>query len=227
VMLFPDKDAFVVLTANARNTQNELNLIHNYLIPSIKSDKALPGNPGLNNELQKKQAALSLKPTTAAGLSKSEFESKISGKEFNLPQNNNNIQSVYFTFNEDGCSFALKRDDNISFIKSGQGSWKISDALSSSLLAPPRSASKSVDANYKILQPIIKVATSYSWTDKNTLELTARFIEESLGSETIVCKFSEVFGNINVSIEQKTGRPMMGIPGPAPTPLRGTLVKIN
>ncbi len=159
VMLFPDKDAFVVLTANARNTQNELNLIHNYLIPAIKSDKALPGNPGLNNELQKKQAALSLKPTTAAGLSKSEFESKISGKEFDLPQNNNNIQSVYFTFNEDGCSFALKRDDNISFIKSGQDSWKISNALSSSLLAPPRSASKSVDANYKILQPIIKVAS--------------------------------------------------------------------
>ena len=72
-----------------------------------------------------------------------------------------------------------------------------------SLLAPPRVVSKSVDANYKVLQPVIKVAASYSWTDKNTLELTARFIEESLGSETIVCKFSEVDGNVNVSIEQK------------------------
>jgi len=227
VMLFPDKDAFVVLTANARNTQNELDLVHNYLFPAIKSDKALPGSPGLNNELQKKQVALSLKPTTAAGLSKSEFESKISGKEFDLPQNNNNIQSVYFTFNEDGCSFALKRDDNISIVKTGLESWELSNTLSSSLLAPPRIVSKSVDANYKIPQPVIKVAASYSWTDKNTLELTARFIEESLGSETIVCKFSEVFGNVIVSIEQKAGRPMMGMPGPAPTPLRGTLVKIN
>jgi CubicO group peptidase (beta-lactamase class C family) len=227
VILFPDKDAFVVLTANARNTQNELDLVHNYLIPAIKSDKALPGSPGLNNELQKRQAALSLKPVTNAGLSKSEFESKISGKEFDLPQNNNNIQSVYFTFNEDGCSFALKRDDNISIVKTGLESWELSNTLSSSLLAPPRIVSKSVDANYKIPQPVIKVATSYSWTDKNTLELTARFIEESLGSETIVCKFSEAFGNINVSIEQKAGRPLMGIPGPASTPLRGTLIKIE
>jgi CubicO group peptidase (beta-lactamase class C family) len=227
VMLFPEKDAFVVLTANARNTQNELNLIHSYLFPAIKSDKALPVNPGLNNEIQNKQAALSLKPSTTVGLSKSELESKISGKEFNLAENNNNIQSVYFAFNGDGCSFALKRDDNISVIKTGLDSWKISNTLSSSLLAPPLIVSKSVDANYKILQPVIKVAASYSWTDKNTLELTARFIEESLGSETIVCKFSEVFGNINVSIEQKAGRTLMGILGPVPTPLRGTLVKIN
>jgi CubicO group peptidase (beta-lactamase class C family) len=227
VMLFPDKDAFIVLTANARNTQNELNLIHNYLLPAIKSDKALPGNPGLNNELQKRQAALSLKPVTNAGLSKSEFESKISGKEFAVATNSNNIQSVYFSFNGKECSFAIKRDDNISVVKTGLDGWEMSNTLSSSLLAPPRIVSKSVDANYKILQPVIKVAASYSWTDKNTLELTARFIEESLGSETIVCRFSEVFGNINLSIEQKAGRPLMGIPGPASTPLRGTLIKIE
>jgi CubicO group peptidase (beta-lactamase class C family) len=227
VVLFPDKDAIVVLTANARNTQNELDLVHNYLIPAIKSDKVLPANPGLNNELQKKQAALSLKTATAAGLSKSELETKISGKEFDLATNSNNIQSVYFSFNGKECSFALKRDDNISVVKTGLESWELSNTLSSSLLAFPRIVSKSVDANYKIPQPVIKVAASYSWTDKNTLELTARFIEESLGSETIVCKFSEVFGNVNVSIEQKAGRPLMGIPGPAPTPLRGTLIKIN
>jgi len=229
VMLFPDKDAFVVLTANARNTQNELNLIHNYLLPAIKSDKALPANPGLNNELQKRQAALNLKPTTAAGLLKSDFELRISGKEFDLAENNNNIQSVYFSFNGKECSFAIKRDDNISVVKTGLDSWEMSNTLSSSLLAPPRSASKSIDANYKVLQPIIKVATSYSWTDKNTLELTARFIEESLGSETIVCKFLEVNGNISVSIESKGGgfRGMPGMPGPAATPLRGTLIKIE
>jgi CubicO group peptidase (beta-lactamase class C family) len=227
VILFPDKDAFVVLTANARNTQNELNLVHNYLLPAIKSDKALPANPGLNDELQKKQSALNLKPISSAGLSKSEIETKISGKEFDFVKNTNNIQSVYFTFNGNECSFALKRDDNVSIINAGLESWEMSNTLSSSLLAPPRVASKSVDANYKILQPVIKVGASYSWTDKNTVELTARFIEESLGSETIICKFSEVDGTVNVLIEQRTGVLQMGIPGPASTPLRGTLVKIK
>jgi CubicO group peptidase (beta-lactamase class C family) len=236
VVLFPDKDAIVVLTANANSTtQNELDLVHNYLIPAIKSDKALPGDPGLNNELQKRLASLSLKPTTAAGLPKSDIESKISGKEFALPKNSNNIQSVYFVFNGKECGFAIKRDDIISVIKAGLESWKISNTLSSSLLAPPQIASKSADANYKILQQIIKVGASYSWTDKNTLELTARFIEESLGSETIVCTFSEVNGAVSVSIAPKaavgrlgaapTGR--VGPMGPAVTPLRGTLVKID
>ena len=227
VMLFPDKDAFVVLTANARNTQNELNLIHNYLFPAIKAEKPLSANPGLNNEIRKKEAALSLKPATNEGLSKSELETRISEKEFDLTKNNNNIQSVYFTFYDGECSFALKRDDNISIIKTGHESWKISNTLSSSLLAPPRIVSKSVDANYKILQPIIKVAASYSWTDKNTLELTARFIEEGLGSETIVCRFSETNGTVNVLIAPKSGGPQIGMRGPEPAPLRGTLVKLK
>jgi CubicO group peptidase (beta-lactamase class C family) len=227
VVLFPDKDAIVIMTANARNTQDELNLIHNYLIPSIKSDKALPADPGLNSELEKKQSVLTLKPTVTAGLSKSDIELKISGKEFDFVKNNNNVQSVYFTFDDSKCSFALKRDDNISIIKAGSGSWEMSNTLSSSLLAPPRVASKSVDANYKITQPVIKVAASYSWTDKNTLELTARFVEESLGSETIVCKFSDFAGTVNVSIEPKAGAPQMGMPGPAVVQLRGSLVKIK
>jgi CubicO group peptidase (beta-lactamase class C family) len=235
VVLFPDKDAVVVLTANARDTQAELNLVHNYLIPAIKSDKPLSINPGLNNELLKKQSSLLLKPTTASGLRKSEIESKISGKEFDLGNNNNNIQSVYFSFTGEGCSFAIKRDDNISVIKAGLESWKISNTLSSSLLAAPQVASKSFDANYKIFSPVKKVATSYSWTDKNTLELTARFMEESLASETIVCTFSEVNGAVSVSIAPKAAAGFMGAApagrggpmGPAVAPLRGTLVKID
>jgi CubicO group peptidase (beta-lactamase class C family) len=224
VVLIPDKDAIVVLTANAKNTQDELNLIHNYLIPAIKSEKPLPENPDLIGTLHKREAMLNLKPLSGV-FSKSEFESKISGKEFDFVKNSYNIQSAYFTFNDGVCSFALKRDDNISIVKCGQDKWKLSNIKSSSLLASPRVVSKSIDANYKLQQPSIKVAASYSWTDKNTLELTARFIEESLGSETIVCKFSEIFGNVNVSIEQKPGGPVMGMPGPAPAPIRGTLIK--
>ncbi len=225
VVLIPDKDAIVVLTANARNTQDELNLIHNYLIPAIKSEKPLPENSQLSN-LQKKEAMLNLKPFSTA-IPKSELESKISEKEFILEKNVNNIQSVYFTFKGNECTFAIKRDDNISIVKCAAEGWKFSNTASSSLLAPPRAVSKSIDANYKLLQPVTRVATSYSWTNRNTLELTARFVEESLGSETIVCKFSEFNGNLNVSIEQKAAGSMMGMQGPPASPLRGTLIKIK
>jgi CubicO group peptidase (beta-lactamase class C family) len=225
VVLIPDKDAIVVLTANAKNTQDELNLVHDYLIPAIKSEKPLPENTEAVSTLHKREAMLKVKPLVAE-VSNSEFESKISGKEFGLEKNINNIQSVYFSFSGNECSFALKKDDNISIVNSGSEIWKMSKIKSSSLLASPRIVSKSVDANYKVLQPLTNVATSYAWTDKNTLELTARFIEESLGSETIVCKFSEFSGNVNISIEQKPGL-FMGRSGPVPAPLRGTLVKIE
>jgi hypothetical protein len=225
VVLIPDKDAIVVLTANARNTQDELNLVHNYLIPAIKSEKPLPENNDLLGTLHKKEALLSLKPFVAAA-AKSELESKISGKEFILEKNIHNIQSVYFTFNGGEFSFAIKRDDNIFIVKCAADGWKFSNTASSSLLSSPRAVSKSIDANYKLMQPVLRVATSYAWTNKNTLELTARFVEESLGSETIVCKFSETGGNVNLSIETKAG-PVMGMPRAASAPLRGALISIK
>jgi CubicO group peptidase (beta-lactamase class C family) len=225
VILIPDKDAIVVLTANARNTQEEMNLVHNYLVPAIKSGKAITADEASYAELQKKQSALSVKQDDSK-VTKSDLTGKISGKEFLLGDNDFKIESVYFTFKGEECSFALKRDNNISVIKCGNGSWKISNTKSSSLLAPPRSNSKSIDANYKVHQPLIKVATEYSWTDNNTLEITSRFIEESLGSETVICRFREFNGNINVTIEQKPGF-FMGRPGPTITPLRGTLAKVE
>jgi hypothetical protein len=225
VVLIPDKDAIVVLTANARSTQDELNLVHDYLIPAIKSEKPLPQNNDLLSTLQKKESLLSLKPFVAV-TSKSELESKISEREFVLDKNINNIQSVYFTFNGGECSFAIKRDDNISIVKSAADGWKFSNTASSSLLSSPRAVSKSIDANYKMLQPVIRVATSYTWTSKNTLELTARYVEESLGSETIVCKFSEAGGNVSLSIEPKAV-PGMGMPRAPSIPLRGSLISLK
>ena len=225
VVLIPDKDAIIVFTANAKNTQEELNLAHDYLIPAIKSEKAIAANPASYAELLKKQAGLKIKDDDSKVIT-SNVTGKISGKEFLLGDNDFGIQSVYFTFKNDECSFAIKRDNAISVIKCGPEDWKITDTKSSSLLSPPRSQSKSIDANYKVIQPVIKAATIYKWIDNNTLEITARFVEESLGSETIVCKFMEFGGSVSVTLEQKAGF-FMGRPARAMTPLRGSLAKVE
>ena len=128
------------------------------------------------------------------------------------------------------CSFALKRNNQISVIKAGLGNWKITNSKSASLLAPPRNmSSKSIDAKYAVLQPSIKVGTSYSWTDASTLEITARFVEESLGSQVIVCKFSEINGSMGVTIGPKSAPLQMGSPGRAQPAiqLRGVLVSLE
>lgn len=230
VILIPDKDAVVVFTANAADVeQAEINLLHNHLLPAIKSDKALPANSTAYNELQMKQASLTLKPGISPELPKSNTESRISEKEFILTNNSNNIKSVYFSFNNSELSFTLKRDDNISIIKAGNNNWKTSNTMLSSLLAPIRVASKSTDDNYKILQPLTKVGASYSWIDENTLEITARFVENTLGAETIVCKFSDTNGIASVSITPKAvrGSATIGMGGPNAAGLRGTVLKIN
>ena len=229
VILIPDKDAVVVLTANARNTQSEMNLVHNYLIPAIKSEKPVPDNPAVYGELQKRMKTLALKQP-ASKLSKSEFEEKISGNEFILDDNGYNIQSVYLAFNGEGCTFALKRVNKISSIKAGQGKFVMSNSGTTSLLSPPRNISaKSIDANYTVPRTSIKVGACYSWIDKGILEITARFVEESLGSETIVCRFSETSNALRITIEPKSPAIQTGGPGiqSSAVQLRGVMVNIR
>jgi CubicO group peptidase (beta-lactamase class C family) len=228
VVLIPDKDAVVIMTANARNTQDELNLIHNYLIPAIKSNTSLPKDQASLNKLLNKQSDLSLK-TQGSVTANSGFEDRISGKEFMLDNNDYSIQSVYFAFSNYGCSFAIKRDNQITTFKAGSGGWKTIKSPLSSLLAPSRNiSSKSVDANYAVLQAPVAAASSYAWADSSTLELTTRFLEESLGVQTVTYKFTEFNGTVRITIEEKAPSFMMRGPGGAPrVQLRGTLVEIK
>ena len=228
VVLFPDKDVIVVFTANARDTQKELNLMHTYLIPAIRSDKALPSDPDTYKELLKRTRELSINIDDSQVRNR-EFEDKISDREFALDANDYNVQSVYFAFEDGKCVFALKRDNRIESIHAGSGEWTFSNTSSASLVAPPRNnISKSVDAHYSIPQPVIKLGAVYAWTDSSTLEITGRFVEESLRSETIVCKFSEQFGALRVSIEPKsTGMPSRMPMRMQPVILRGSLVEIR
>ena len=227
VVLIPDKDAIVVFTANNTNTQKQLDLIHKYLIPAIKSDRALAAAPAFQEEMVKKASALTISPAFEKS-SKSGYEKSVSGKEFILSENENKIQSVYFSFKNDDCTFAIKRDNSVSSINAGGKVWQVSNTLSASLLAPPRSNfSKSVDASYSILKPVIKVAARYAWTDEKTLEITGRFVEETLGSETIVCKFSEQNNEVRIAIEPKTSTQSGRGPGnQQPVVLRGTMVNL-
>lgn len=230
VLLFPDKDAIVVFTANARNTQEELNLVHNYLIPAIKSEKALPSDPGSYKTMIEKQSGLKIKPPVSE-VQDSRFAGIISGKEFVLQDNDYQIQSVYFAFKDRECSLGIKRNNQVSVIKAGSGIWKFTNTKTASLLAPPRSApAKSIDAAYQVLQPVIKAGSAYAWTDPNTLEITARFVEESLGEQTIVCRFNEMNGVTSVTIGPKSMPGMAGAAGrmgPAAVQLRGTLVSLD
>ena len=229
VILFPDMDAIVVLTANARNTQKELDLVHSYLVPAIKSGKAIQKNPDSYDELRTKQAALKLKLQTSE-VPESGYTSKIGGKEFILGENDYQIQSVYFAFNNSLCSFGIKRSNQVSVIKAGKGDWQMNNTSLPFILSPQRNIpSKSIDANYSVLKPKFRVAACYSWTDKVTLEITTRYVEDNLGEQTIVCRFSEMNGSVAVTISPKSAPGQTGAPGraAAAVQLRGLMVDLD
>jgi hypothetical protein len=57
----------------------------------------------------------------------------------------------------------------------------------------------------------ILVASNYSWTDAATLELTSRFVEESIRNEVWILHFEENGTEIKVHIEIKVYVEFMGI----------------
>jgi hypothetical protein len=204
-----------------------MDLVWDYLLPAIKSEGQLADDIEAYNELQKKISSLYITPSPTKSVSSS-LVSRISGKSIVFGENNSGIKEMTFSFNSDYCLVTYKKDAGTQSIKAGLDFWKYSETYLTSLLSAQRAASpKSRDANYSILQPVIQSAASYSWTDNNTLELTARFVEESIGSEGVIFRFAEKNKNLNVTAERKSARGGSmrgpGFPG-ATEPLTGRVI---
>jgi CubicO group peptidase (beta-lactamase class C family) len=229
VILLPDKDAVVIMTANASDTQKELDYVWKYLLPAMKSDNALPADQATYNELQKKESSLMVSPALAKSVN-SPLIQRISGKTITLQQNPAGIKELVFNFNNGLCQMTIKKETESYTIKAGLDSWKYSETILSSLLSSSTQTSmKSRDANYSILQPQIKVASNYSWTNNSTLELTSRFVEETIGNEGIIFCFPELNGNLYVTLDRKTARGnSTGAPGmqrPQQPPITGRVIE--
>jgi hypothetical protein len=226
VLILPDQDAVIALTANAQNTQKELDLVWNHLLTAIKEEGPIAVDSVAYKAMLEKASSLAILPPEPAPVS-SPFAERISGKPAEFDENNYGIKQLTLTFRNDDCLVTFKKDAGSQSFLAGLNSWRYSDSWLTSLLSPPRPPSqKSRDANYSILQPVTRVAASYCWTDDKTLELTARFVEETLGSEAVIFRFEEKQGTVIVSAERKqsrTGMPAPGMQG-APSPLKGKIM---
>lgn len=198
IMVLPEKDAVIVLTAAATNTQEELNLVWDHLLPAMQ-DKPLPENKKASTELTKKIASLSgLKTSSPVPTA---FIKKISGKRIEFIQNEAGVKALSITFQNTDAQIQIDRGNEKFEIKAGSGNWQFSQTQLNSLAGPPRA--KPGFPN--------QVAAKYSWTDAGTLELTARFVEESIRSEALILSFEENGGEIKVHLEIKIFVEFMGI----------------
>jgi len=178
IIIMPDQDAVVAITAETPDMQSEINLVWDYVLPSIKSEP-LPANRQALQKLKAKLASLAL---PIPEYRSSALESKISGKNFNFESNEQYLQSGGIEFDKGVCQLTLNTAFGNFTINFGAGKWieGITTKYGPYLVAGAQ--------NNRVGLPPFKVAGSYTWKNENTLELTLRYIE-SPHTETMTCSF--------------------------------------
>ena len=179
IIIFPDQDAVIAVTAETPDMQGEINLIWENLLPAMKSER-LPENSSLSAMLKERLSSLAL-PLQAAGNGQA-IVSQISGKIFAFEPNDKHLKSINIQFKDNTGNLSMLIDSvNYSF-PAGSGQW-----LSSTTTLPGPNLLLAAKGHYAGLPPA-KVVASYGWKDDNTLEIILRYIE-SPHTETITCKF--------------------------------------
>jgi Beta-lactamase len=181
IIVMPDLDAVIAITAETSDMQDELNLVWKYLLPGIHKDK-LPVDKKMTMALNQKLSSLALSlpgksfPSQLAGV--------ISGKTFSINPNERFIENISFKFEDSICNVTLKTDTADYKISLGSGKWEFGKTTR-------HGPSLFYDAKAHFFGlPPAKIAGCYIWKDENTLELILRYIE-SPHTERMVCRFDQ------------------------------------
>ena len=178
MIVMPEQDAVLAITAETPDMQEEINLVWKYLLPAFKEIKLSP-DEAANAKLEQKIKTLALAPPAKAS---DTAAAVIEGKTFITEQNNLQLQSVSFSFKNNLCTATFKTASSAYTIQFGAGKWQPGETN-----MPAPSLTGGNKENTSILYPA-KITGSYNWKDANTLQLVLRYIE-SPHTETYTCHF--------------------------------------
>lgn len=178
ILVLPEKDAVIAITAETSNMQDELNLVWDNLLPGFHDEK-IAANPESYKQLQQKLNSLALLPPKVdpGNSTKTVFDKK----SFEFP-GDETLKSISFNFDNESCKaeMTFANDRQTEFIL-GANQWiqGETDKPVNNLVAQP---------NDQILKlaPFIVVG-AYSFPDENSLELIVRYIE-SPHTDFYLCK---------------------------------------
>lgn len=189
IIMLPEKDAVIVLTAQAANMQEELNLVWNYLLSAFKEEK-LPENNDMLQQLNNRLLHLSL--STYIEAKTSPMQETINGKMIAIDENQLNINKLLLNFAKNGCSMNIRQDSASYDFNFSNTGWSEGETLRHGPSLTARAK-----ANLTGLPPF-RVAGNYTWKTDNTLELVLRYIE-SPHNEKFVFTFNQPVVNIEYS----------------------------
>ncbi|MEP6683306.1 MAG: serine hydrolase [Parafilimonas sp.] len=178
MIVMPDEDAALAITAETSDMQEELNLVWKYLLPAMHKEK-LNVDAKTTALLQQKIKTLSV---TVPVKNTSKMEQIISRKTYTIEQNNKYLQSIGFAFKNNACHVTLKSDTADYVFDFAAGKWQ-----EGTTNKPGPSLTGGAIEIRNMLFPA-KVEASYTWIDDNTLQLVLRYIE-SPHTEYFTCHF--------------------------------------
>jgi len=179
MIVMPEQDAVLAITAESPDLQGEINLVWDYLLPAFKNDK-LPADNAATTRLKEKITSLAL----PVPQSKTEaMATTISGKTFAASKNALGLQTVSFSFSNDVCEVAFQTDSSTYRVAFGNGKWQAAETN-----MPEPSLTGGMIENNSMIYPA-KINGAYSWQDANTIELVLRYVE-SPHTETFTCHFT-------------------------------------
>ncbi len=180
ILIMPEQDAVIAITAETPDMQDELNLVWKYLLPAFNKDRLAP-NKKMAASLERKLSSLALplpeKNTTSPAAP------SISGKTFTIEENENDIKSLSVRFTNNVCYLTLAADTATYKIGFSSAKWQTGETTKAGPYLLSKAKSRSAGL------PPFKVSGHYTWKDKNTIELTLRYIE-SPHTEKIICHFN-------------------------------------
>jgi CubicO group peptidase (beta-lactamase class C family) len=168
IMIFPEKDAVVAITAEAMDMQKEMNLVYDNLLPAFL-DEEIEGQDEAYAKLLNRIVQMALIPPVTG--ENQSLENEISGSKYAFAVGDKK-ETVSFSFEDGVCKVnEVSTEGDIYRFTFGSGEWKLfeTDKPGSNLV--PQS-----ETNLSFMRPF-KVAGAYSWQDGNILQLDLRYIE--------------------------------------------------
>jgi CubicO group peptidase (beta-lactamase class C family) len=162
IIVMPEQDAVLAIQANVGNMQKEINLVWDYLLPTMHSD-ALSENTQQAAALQQKLATLAILPSKGVQPQETAFSTKTS---YTLNDNAQQLKNISIQIVGDTCTLML---NDFRFIF-GKETWLAGETTKP---CPNLVMTSSCFSEF----PPFKVYGSYYWQDEQTLTFILRYIE--------------------------------------------------
>lgn len=176
-IVMQEQDAVLVITGGMPDMQVPLNLVWKFLLPALGTE-ALPEDSAAQAQLADKLASLHF--PTVEGAATSPTAAGVSGRTYQLEDNELCLESIQFQIGEAGGSITITSPKGEETLEYGYGEWQFG---------------RTPLFNDLEIRVPHRTAISGAWTADDTFTLLIR-LHETPFYHTFVCRFSESGVNI-------------------------------